>query len=200
MSSFYSRDELASLGLASYGEDVLISRKASIYKPEKISLGNKVRIEDFCMMIGPLIIGSFVHIAAGTMLRTSDEYPIIFDDVTGAAPGVHIMTNTDDYSGPFLFGPHFPEQLRNLKKGIVHVKRFVVIGTQSVILPKVTLEEGSSVGAMSLVSRSTKPWTVYFGIPARPIGSRDIGLKEKYEEYVKVQEKNCSKDKSQDQS
>ena len=185
MSSFYSRDELASLGLASYGEDVLISRKASIYKPEKISLGNKVRIEDFCMMIGPLIIGSFVHIAAGTILRTSDEYPIIFDDVTGAAPGVHIMTNTDDYSGPFLFGPHFPEQLRNLKKGIVHVKRFVVIGTQSVILPKVTLEEGSSVGAMSLVSRSTKPWSVYFGIPVQAIGTRDEAIRNKYEIFIK---------------
>lgn len=197
MSSFYSRDELASLGLASYGDDVLISRKASIYKPEKISLGNKVRIEDFSIITGPIKIGSFVHLAAGAYLRACDDFPIIFEDATGIAPRVTIFTTTDDYNGPYLFGPHFPIEIKNQKKGIVHIKQFVVVGAHSVILPGVTLQEGSSIGAMSLVFRSTKPWTVYFGIPAMPIGTRDIGLKEKYEEYVNAQEQNCSKDKSQ---
>ena len=35
MSSFYSVDELNTLGLKSFGEKVLISRKCSIYSPEK---------------------------------------------------------------------------------------------------------------------------------------------------------------------
>jgi acetyltransferase-like isoleucine patch superfamily enzyme len=41
-----------------------------------------------------------------------------------------------------------------------------------VILPGVTLEEGASIGAMSLVTKSTDPWSVYFGIPAKRLKSR----------------------------
>ena len=184
MSSFYRAEELPTLGLASYGERVLISRKASIYKPDQISLGNNVRIEDFCIISGPLIVGSYVHIAAGAILRPCPEYPIIFDDATGIAPRVTIFTTTDDYSGPFLFGPFFPEKFKNNRSGVVHLERFVLVGTQSVILPRVTLQEGTSVGAMTLITRTTKPWTVYFGIPAKRIGPRDSGVKDKYEQFI----------------
>ena len=45
--SFYTREELAELGLKSYGENVLISRKASFYAADKIELGSNVRIDDF---------------------------------------------------------------------------------------------------------------------------------------------------------
>ena len=38
MTSFYSRDELLQLGFSRVGEDVLVSRKASIYGAECISL------------------------------------------------------------------------------------------------------------------------------------------------------------------
>lgn len=34
------------------------------------------------------------------------------------------------------------------------------------------LEEGCSVGAMSLVTRSTEPWKIYSGIPAKQIKDR----------------------------
>ena len=46
MNSFYTRPELEQIGFASIGEDVFVSRKASIYSPSKISIGNKVRIDD----------------------------------------------------------------------------------------------------------------------------------------------------------
>lgn len=39
MNSFYSREELKKIGFKSYGENVLISKKASIYSPEKIEIG-----------------------------------------------------------------------------------------------------------------------------------------------------------------
>jgi putative colanic acid biosynthesis acetyltransferase WcaF len=35
------------------------------------------------------------------------------------------------------------------------------------------LAEGSVVGANSLVTKSTEPWTVYVGSPAKPIRIRD---------------------------
>ncbi|MBT3210423.1 MAG: acyltransferase, partial [Planctomycetaceae bacterium] len=64
--SFYSMEELQTLGLASFGKDVKISRKASIYNPGQISIGNHVRIDDFCVLSageGGIEIGDYVHIA-----------------------------------------------------------------------------------------------------------------------------------------
>ena len=50
--SFYSREELLDLGLKSVGENVRISRKVSIYGAEQISIGDNVRIDDFCILSG----------------------------------------------------------------------------------------------------------------------------------------------------
>ena len=41
------------------------------------------------------------------------------------------------------------------------------------MLPGVTLAEGTIVGANSLVTKDTEPWTIYAGSPAKPIGKRD---------------------------
>ena len=46
MDSFYSRSELEHIGFATIGKNVLLSRKASIYSPAMISIGDNVRIED----------------------------------------------------------------------------------------------------------------------------------------------------------
>jgi acetyltransferase-like isoleucine patch superfamily enzyme len=65
--SFLSDKELSDLSFESIGENVKISHKASIYGAEKISLGNNVRIDDFCILSAGqdgILIGSFIHIAA----------------------------------------------------------------------------------------------------------------------------------------
>ena len=62
--SFYSPDELAGLGLKSYGENVLISRFARLYSPGTIDIGNHVRIDDFCILSGMIKLGSHIHISA----------------------------------------------------------------------------------------------------------------------------------------
>jgi len=64
MNSFYSTKELASLGLKRYGENVLISRKCSIYGAQSIEIGDNVRIDDFCILSGHIILGSNIHISA----------------------------------------------------------------------------------------------------------------------------------------
>lgn len=47
---FYSREQLEKIGFKSLGKNVLISDKSSIYSPENISIGNNVRIDDFCIL------------------------------------------------------------------------------------------------------------------------------------------------------
>lgn len=68
MNSFYSQEELKKIGFLSVGKNVLISKKASIYNPGVISVGNNVRIDDFCILSGKVTIGSYSHIAAYTAL------------------------------------------------------------------------------------------------------------------------------------
>ena len=62
-----------------------------------------------------------------------------------------------------------PEEFRD--KVIVEpvvFETFASTGTNVVIHPGVTLAEGSVVGSCSLVTKSTEPWTIYRGTPARP--------------------------------
>ena len=56
LDSFYTRYELNQLELASFGENVLISRKVSIYGAERIRIGDNVRIDDFCILSGKITL------------------------------------------------------------------------------------------------------------------------------------------------
>jgi galactoside O-acetyltransferase len=39
-------------------------------------------------------------------------------------------------------------------------------------MPGITIAEGSVIGACSLVTKNTEPWTIYAGVPARAIKVR----------------------------
>jgi len=43
-------------------------------------------------------------------------------------------------------------------------------------MPGITLAEGSVVGAGSVLTKDTEPWTVYVGSPAKPVSIRDPEL------------------------
>ena len=63
-SSFFSESELKAIGFLKYGKNVLVSRKASIYNPEQMVLGDNIRIDDFCILSGNIKLGSYIHIPA----------------------------------------------------------------------------------------------------------------------------------------
>ena len=63
MSNFLSREELAQLGVAEYGENVLIGRHAVLYSPEKLKIGNNVRIDDFTIISGNVHLHDYIHIS-----------------------------------------------------------------------------------------------------------------------------------------
>lgn len=60
----------------------------------------------------------------------------------------------------------------------VLLERQVIVGTNAIILPGVTVAEGCAIGAMALVTKSTEPWGVYIGIPARRVKARKKDLLE----------------------
>lgn len=170
MNSFYTREELASLGLKSYGKNVLISKKCSIYTPQNVHIGNNVRIDDFCILSGTITLGDCVHVSAYSALYGSQG--IVFRNHSGCSARTTIYSAMDDFSGEYLIGPMHPEYLTNVKGGEVIISEFVQIGANCVVFPNLTIGEGAVIGAMSLVRESVAPWTINVGIPLRVIKQR----------------------------
>jgi len=185
-----SEDELRKVGFRKLGKNIRISTKASIYNPELIEIGDNSRIDDFCIISGKVVIGRNVHIAPFCLIAGGEE-GVILEDFTTLAYNVIVFTRSDDYSGQTLTNSTIPWKYRYLtvKKSVI-IKKYSIIGTKSVIFPGVVIEEGTAVGAMSLVNKSTEPWGIYVGIPAKRIKDRKRDLLIQVEEYLKEENYN----------
>ena len=156
-----------------WGEQVQISEKASIYGAARISLGNHVRIDDFCVLSagpGGIEIGNHVHIACFCSLIGKEA--IRMEDFSGLSSRVSVYSSSDDYSGEWLTNPTVPEEFTHVDHRPVVMRRHCIIGAGSVILPGVILGEGCAIGALSLVTRNCEEFTMYLGVPARKIKER----------------------------
>jgi acetyltransferase-like isoleucine patch superfamily enzyme len=180
--SFLKKAELLKIGFNHVGENVSISRNTSIYYPELISIADNVRIDDFCILIGNITIGSFVHISAYSALY--GKAGITVDDFVSISSRVNIYSVSDDYSGEYLTNPTVPEELTNIIAKPVHLHKHVIIGAGSIVLPGVTINEGAAVGALSLINKSLDPWKIYAGIPCKSIKNRKKDLL-KHERKIK---------------
>lgn len=172
--SFYTEEELAALGLKSYGQNVKISRYARIYSAPSISIGDNVRIDDFCILSGTITLGSHIHISPYVVLYGA--LGIHFEDYSGISAHSVIYSAMDDFSGDYLVGPVHPVIKTNVTGGEVLVKQFVQVGAHCVIFPNVTIAEGCVIGACSMVRKDTEPWGIYYGIPSVRRGERKRNL------------------------
>ncbi len=177
MTSFYSKDELEKIGFASVGVNVLLSKKTSIYGAKNISIGDNVRIDDFCILSGNITIGNNVHIAPHVLLIAGTA-GIELCDFVGVSSRSAIYAESDDYSGIALTNPTVDYEFRNIIQGKVTLKKHSIIGTGSTILPTVIIGEGTAVGSMSLVNKSLDAWGIYTGIPCKKVKERSKQLLE----------------------
>lgn len=182
--NYYSEEELNELGFRSLGKDVKISKKASIFDTEKIEVGDHTRIDDFCIISGQIIFGNYNHITP-MCLVAGGEPGIFFSDFCTLAYGVKIFSQSDDYGGETLVNSLIPKKYKSEKKESVFLGKHVVVGANSVVFPGVRLAEGSSVGAMTLVTKNTDPWGIYLGIPARRVKERKKDLLKLETQFLK---------------
>ena len=168
---FLSRDKISKLKLKNFGSEVLISENASILHPELVSIGDNSRIDDFVVISGKVSIGSHVHIGTHCSLLASSQ-EIILEDFSGISPGCRIFAASDDFSGDSLTNPTIPNEFTKVNYSRVVLKKHVIVGSNSVIGPGVTLNEGAAIGALSLVRLDVEAWTINAGVPARKIRER----------------------------
>ncbi len=175
-SNFYTEQELSELGLKSFGKNVLISRKCSIYGAQNISIGSNVRIDDFCILSGNVTIGNYVHIAAYSALY--GQYGIEIEDFCGISARGTLYSAIDDFSGKYLISPMVPKEFTNLTTGKVILRKYTQLGYNTVVFPGCVLNEGVATGAMSLIKNDIPAWKIVAGIPAKIIKDRKKDLLE----------------------
>jgi galactoside O-acetyltransferase len=145
-----------------------------------LTIGDHAQIDDFVFLNAGrrCVIGRFVHLASFVSVVGGGEF--VIEDFAGLSAGCRVITGTDDYSGPFLTNPTVPRDLANYRISHVHVGRHVIVGTNAILYPGVTLPEGVAIGAGCHVRTRLVPWGVYGGDPLRKIGERnEAAIKEK---------------------
>lgn len=169
--------------LKSFGKDVFISAKAEIRRPQLVEIGNHVAIDSGVYITTAAKIMDYIHIAPYTTVIGGAKAMLSMEPFSGIAAGSRIICASESYLGEGLIGPTVPEEFRDeVFYGNVIIRQFATLGTNSVVMPGITLGEGSIVGACSLVTKDTEPWTIYMGIPAKPVKRRKS---EKILEYAK---------------
>lgn len=180
-----SREAIANMGFSAVGENVMISDRASFYNCAAISMGSNVRIDDFCVLAagsGGIYLGDYVHVAVGSTLIGSGK--ITMADFSGLSSRVSVYSSSDDYSGASMTNPTIPQEYTGVGHADVFLGKHVIVGSGSVILPGVTLEEGVAVGALSLVHKRCEAFGIYVGNPARRIKERKRNLLDMEQRFI----------------
>lgn len=170
---FLSEDTVRNMGFKFIGKNVKISDKASIYNAQNISINDNSRIDDFCILsagAGGIKVGKYVHIAAYCSLIGRNL--IELEDFAGLSSRVSIYSSSDDYSGKWLTNPCVPEKYCNVLHGDVFLGKHVIIGVGSCVLPEVRIENGTAIGAFSLVNKNLPKSVIAGGVPAAILKER----------------------------
>jgi len=186
--AWLAKEKLEKLSFKKLGHNVKISDKAALYNTELWEVGDNVRIDDYCVVSGKVSFGRNVHIAIFCNIAGGTE-GITFDDFSGLAYGCQVFSQSDDYTGLTLTNPTVPTEYKKERKEKIYIGRHCIVGTNSLIFPGVTMAEGCSLGAMSMLTKSTEPWFMYFGIPAKKLKKRKNNLLKLEKLYLENEKK-----------
>ena len=151
---------------------------------ENIVFGRNVIIDDFVfiMAVNKITIGNYVHIACFSSITGGDE--LVVGDYSAISQGCRILTATDDFKEWGFGNSTVPSRFRNARRAPIRIGRFCIVGANSVVLPGVTIGEGATVGACSVITKDLEPWGIYLG--NKRVGERNKdGVMRNFENFAK---------------
>lgn len=177
---YYSTEDLKSFGFSTVGNDCRISKKVSFYSIAG-SIGDNVRIDDYCVVKGHIELGSHIHIGAFSLLSGVGGGVHLADFVT-LSSGVHVYSASDIYAASTLASSSVPRELTSTKCGPIHLEAATLVGANTLILPGTRLGMGASIGAQCIVKGSIPRGAIIVNREAlgEQIGFRDVGQIEQY--------------------
>jgi len=176
--NFYTRNDLIKIGFKKVGKNNYISKKTSFYSI-KGNIGNNVRIDDFVIIKGKVNISSNVHISSFCSLSGIGA-EITLKEFSGLSNAVQIFTSSDNYLNAAIPGGTLTKNERikfsSITKGKVYIGKCSIIGSGTVILPKVNIGSFVSVGSQNLISKNIKSGYFFsnFNIGTSIYRKRDI--------------------------
>jgi len=157
------------LQLGSLGSGSLLRSKTRVLgNPKRIKIGSCFKIYENCIIAigkGQIEIGNNGLLGVGTYINCGNEKLKIGNGVA-IAPYCKIFTYSHHYHSS-------DEIIDSYKTGDVIIEDDVLIGTNSVILPGVTIGRSSIVAANSLVIKDVEPFAIVAGSPAKVIKMKD---------------------------
>ncbi|OFX56514.1 MAG: hypothetical protein A2046_14225 [Bacteroidetes bacterium GWA2_30_7] len=159
--------------LKSCGTDVFISKNVEIRRPHLVTIGSHVAIDSGVYITTQAEIGDYIHLSPYITIIGGAKSKIIIENFVTIAAGTRIIVGSDKFLGDGFTSVTVPEKYRDtVIFSTIKIEKYAGIGTNVVIMPGITIAEGSVIGACSLVTKNTEPWTIYTGIPACPVKSR----------------------------
>lgn len=143
------RKAILKIALKKLGSKVFIDTNVYFRYPSKVMIGNDVSINRGCEFY-PSLYHKDAIIVIGNNIRFG--------------PSVKLLTAGHDHTKLHL--PDIAEK--------IIIKDNVWIGGNVVITKGVTIEEGTIVAAGAVVTKTTEPYSIYAGIPAKKIKDRNI--------------------------
>jgi acetyltransferase-like isoleucine patch superfamily enzyme len=154
--------------LAACGEDVFVSANVEIRRPHLVTLGNHIAIDSGFYCTTSAVLGDYIHIGPYVTIIGGATARLQLVGFNTIGVGGRILCASDQFHGAGLAGMSPTEFRDDVRVEPIVFEAFASTGSNVVIHPGVTLGEGSIVGSCALVTKSTEPWTIYRGVPARP--------------------------------
>ena len=170
---------------SSVGNDVFIDERAYFKRPDLVTIGDHCAFDNGLHMTTAGTFGSYIHIGPFVSVIGGAESKLLMGNFASIAAGARIICKGEEHLGAGLIGPTIPDQYSDvLIGGLVVIKQFANILTNSVLFPGITIGEGAVIGAGTVMHFDAEPWTIYLGNPARKIKVRDGSLMKRYGEEL----------------
>jgi len=154
------------------GVDVRIDPTARL--KNAIMFGDHVAI-GMCVYCSVLLYtGNWVHIASLTSIIGGIKASLRIGSFAGISTGARIICGSEDFVNSLL--GIIPEELRTTIHGNNIIEDFAWVGAGGIVMPNIVMAKGSVLGAGGVLTKNTEPWTVYAGVPARPVKMRNKEL------------------------
>lgn len=151
-----------------------LSLRARLSKTEDIleqfgSIGTGVEVSESIELQRPerIVLGNYVYVGPNTLLDGRGKLTI--HDHVIISYEVAVLTSSHNHKSATMVPYDAVELLKP-----VTIEQSVWIGMRAIIMPGVTLGEGSVVGAGAVVTKSCQPGSILGGNPAQVIGERDM--------------------------
>lgn len=171
-----------------------ISRRAELYHPSRLTLGNRVWIDDYAVVNHPLFgdaacsvaigddsfIGRFVQLAPqkgfiriGSNCTLHPFCVLLGEGGISIGNDVRIAASTVIASANHIFKDRsVPIRKQGMTARGITIGDDVWIGANCTILDGVTIGRGAVIAAGAVVTRDVGEYMIAGGVPAKPIGQR----------------------------